>query len=119
MEKKFCDNCEKELYRNWIEVSGVEKEEDYGMELNRGKQIFCSLKCVGEFVDKRMRHVVKYTKKESNGVETVEYKNSELGKIDEDDIVEERYYGGLHFVVKPEVWRQRYTADVETLRAEV
>lgn len=100
MDKKFCDYCGQEIQKNiWFDLTGIEKEMDWGMELSRGRITTCSYKCMEEWINRRRRHVTKFTTES-----TVEYKNAEIGNVDIDECTQEKDAFDRYLVVKSEVW---------------
>jgi len=53
--KKFCNNCGKELERNWLEIKHIYKEMDFGQELTVMEADVCSVKCGKETIEKHYR----------------------------------------------------------------
>ena len=52
MDKKFCDECEKEM-KDFICLEFVEIEMDWGREITKEKYEFCSAECVIKRCEKR------------------------------------------------------------------
>lgn len=103
MDKKFCDNRGQEIQNNiWFDLTGIEKEMDWGMELSRGRITTCSYKCMEKWINRRRRHVTTFT---TGSV--VEYKNAEIGNVCIDECIQEKDAFGNCLVIKPEVWLAR------------
>ncbi|MEA2098140.1 MAG: hypothetical protein U9P70_03650 [Patescibacteria group bacterium] len=100
MEKHFCEECEKEITKeNFFEISS--REGTHGIRIPKLIGEFCSLKCIGSWINRDKREVKKTTEREDGKVKKETFWNHELKrKFNSCDIHEEK--GNL--CVKPEIW---------------
>lgn len=50
MDKKFCDECGKEIHRHWVSIEYLQKEMDYGVTVKGRGGDFCSENCTIKFL---------------------------------------------------------------------
>ena len=100
MKKHFCEECEKEITEeNFLELASKEGANRIRIPKLIGE--FCSLKCIGDWIDRDRRRITKTTERENGEIQKETYWNHELQKeFDLSDLQEEK--GKLY--VKPEVW---------------